>query len=125
MEHKTSIKPTLSLVLLRGTCKSCPQCGQGPILHSYLKVRPECTECGEILSHICADDFPPYLTIVIVGHIVVPLLLLSEQYYSPPTWFQMTLWPTVALALLSLILPMCKGFCINLMWHLGITGEER
>ena len=75
-------------------------------------------------SHICADDFPPYLTIVIVGHIVVPLLLSSEQYYSPPTWFQMTLWPIVALTLMSLILPICKCFCINLILHLGITGEE-
>ena len=125
MSINTVNKPKLLIILLRGVCKSCPKCGKGRTLHSYLKVRPECTECGEILGHIRADDFPPYLTMVIVGHIIVPLLLLSEQYYAPPTLFQMTVWPIAALALMGVMLPISKGFCVNLIWHLGITGEER
>jgi uncharacterized protein (DUF983 family) len=102
-------KPKLLTILVHGVCKSCP----------------ECTDCGESLGHIRADDFLPYLTMVIVGHIIVPLLLLSEQYYAPPTWFQMTVWPIAALALMGVMLPICKGFCVNLIWHLGLTGEER
>ena len=125
MSINTVNKPQLLTILLRGVCKSCPQCGKGRTLHSYLKVRPECTECGESLGHIRADDFPPYLTMVIVGHIIVPLLLLSEQYYAPPTLFQMTVWPIAALTLMGIMLPISKGFCVNLIWHLGITGEER
>ncbi len=125
MSINTVNKPKLLTILLRGVCKSCPQCGKGRTLHSYLKVRPECTECGESLGHIRADDFPPYLTMVIVGHIIVPLLLLSEQYYAPPTLFQMTVWPIAALTLMGIMLPISKGFCVNLIWHLGITGEER
>jgi len=125
MSINTVNKPKLLTILLRGVFKSCPQCGKGRTLHSYLKVRPECTECGESLGHIRADDFPPYLTMVIVGHIIVPLLLLSEQYYAPPTLFQMTVWPIAALTLMGIMLPISKGFCVNLIWHLGITGEER
>ena len=125
MSINTVKKPKLLTILLRGVCKSCPQCGKGRTLHSYLKVRLECTECGESLGHIRADDFPPYLTMVIVGHIIVPLLLLSEQYYAPPTLFQMTVWPIAALTLMGIMLPISKGFCVNLIWHLGITGEER
>jgi hypothetical protein len=39
--------------------------------------------------------------------------------------FQMTVWPIAALALMGVMLPISKGFCVNLIWHLGITGEER
>ena len=120
-----STKPSLSTILLRGLRRCCPQCGQGRTLHSYLKVQNECSECGEALGHIRADDFPPYLTIVIVGHVLAPLLLISEQLYSPPTWLQMILWPSLAMLMMGLVLPICKGFCVNLIWHLGLTGEER
>ena len=81
MKYKASIKPTLSLVLLRGGCKSHPQCVRGHTLYPYLKVRSKCVICWEVLNIISADDFPPYLTIVIVGHVVGSLLLLPEQYY--------------------------------------------
>ena len=120
-----TIKPPLTTSLFRGLRRSCPQCGLGHTLHSYLKVRSDCSECGEALGHIRADDFPPYLTIVTVGHVMAPLLLLSEQLYSPPTWLQMTLWPALAMLLMGLILPISKGFCLNLMWHLGLKGDER
>ncbi|NQW02260.1 MAG: DUF983 domain-containing protein [Rhodospirillales bacterium] len=120
-----AVKPSLSRTLWRGLLRSCPQCGGGRTLHSYLKVKPACSECGEALGHIRADDFPPYLTIIIVGHIIVPLLLLSERTFSPPTWVQMTVWPLASLALLLMVLPVCKGFCVNLMWHLGLKGDER
>jgi len=119
------IKPPLLQTLWRGVQRTCPRCGCGRTLHSYLKVNASCSECGEPLGHIRADDFPPYLTIVIVGHIIVPLLLLSERNFSPPTWLQMTIWPLAALALLLLILPVCKGFCVNLMWHLDLKGDEK
>ena len=58
--------------------KAAHSVGMGRLYIRYIKVRPECAVCGEILSHIRADDFPPYLTIVIIGQIVVPFLLLSE-----------------------------------------------
>ncbi len=119
-----TLKPTLTTALLRGVRRTCPQCGKGRTLHSYLKVNAACSECGEALGHIRADDFPPYLTIVIVGHIIVPLLLISEKQLTPPTWVQMTFWPLAALALLLVLLPICKGFCVNLMWHLGLVGDE-
>jgi len=121
----TDTKPKLSTALLRGLRRTCPKCGKGRNLHSYLKVRSECAECGEPLGHIRADDFPPYLTIVIVGHIIVPLLLITEIQFSPPTWLQLTIWPLASLVLLLAILPICKGMCVNLMWHLGLQGDER
>lgn len=125
IQSSTVTKPKLSTALWRGLRRTCPQCGKGRTLHSYLKVSSECKECGELLGHIRADDLPPYLTIIIVGHVIIPLLLISEQQFAPPTWLQMTIWPLASLALLLVILPICKGVCVNLMWHLGLQGDER
>ncbi len=124
LNEPISMKPGLLTVLMRGIKRCCPNCGRGRTLHAYLKVNATCNQCQEALGHIRADDFPPYLTIVIVGHVIVPLLLLSEQYYAPPTWLQMTVWPLSALLLIGFVLPASKGFVLNLMWYLGLKGDE-
>lgn len=117
-------RPSLMSVLFRGIQRRCPNCGQGRVLHSYLKVHASCDRCGEQLGHIRADDFPPYITIVIVGHIVIPLVLLAEREYTLPTWMHMSIWPLMSLVLMLLILPVAKGACVGLMWHLGLQGDE-
>jgi len=118
-------RPGLLSVLLRGIRRRCPNCGRGRVLHSYLKVIPSCDSCTEPLGHIRADDFPPYITILIVGHIMVPLVLYTERTYSLPTWIQMSIWPPMALILMLVFLPIAKGACVGLMWHLGLQGDER
>lgn len=85
-------------------------------MSGYLTLRDSCAECGEPLGHFRADDFPPYLTILVVGHIVVPLVLLMEQLYSPPLGLQMVGWPLLTLALTLLTLPFVKGGVVGLMW---------
>ncbi len=90
----------------------------------YLKLADGCGDCDEALGHIRADDFPPYLTIVIVGHIVVPLVLLSQHYPSPPMWMEMAFWPTLTLALTLSFLPFVKGGIVAFMWRLGLSGDE-
>ena len=59
----------------RGFRQRCPRCGAGPLMHGYLKVRDNCAVCGEALHHHRADDGPAYLTILIVGHLMAPLIL--------------------------------------------------
>jgi len=90
----------------------------------YLKLAPSCDNCGEQLGRIRADDFPPYLTILVVGHLVVPMILLAERTMSPPTWLHLAVWlPMTALLTLAL-LPRIKGGIVGLMWHLGLSGDE-
>src|SRR3546814_4367158 len=69
--------------MARGLRGRCPACGEGRLMRRYLKATPACGHCREGYAHLRADDMPPWLTIIIVGHIVVPLLLLVEQ-----TWHQ-------------------------------------
>jgi uncharacterized protein (DUF983 family) len=117
-------RPGLMNALFRGIRRRCPNCGNGRVLHSYLKVISSCDTCSEPLGHIRADDFPPYITIVIVGHIMLPLVLFSERQYALPTWMHMSLWPPLALILMFMVLPIAKGACVGLMWHLGLRGDE-
>jgi uncharacterized protein (DUF983 family) len=110
--------------VLRGFRQRCPNCGAGGLFRRYLKPAASCAACGESYGHIRADDFPPYLTILLVGHLVVPFILLAEQR-GVSAWVQVAVWPALALALTLLLLPRCKGAIIGLMWSLGLAGGER
>ena len=62
--------------MARGFKLRCPNCGEGGLFRSYLKTAPACDHCGEELHHEKAHDAPPYFTMTIVAHIVVPALLI-------------------------------------------------
>ena len=64
----------------------------------FLKVADTCPHCGEELHHHRADDAPPYFTIFIVGHIVIPLVLVTEKLWHPNLFVHASLWLIVTLA---------------------------
>lgn len=109
--------------MLRGFRLRCPNCGSGPLFRSYLKPVESCSACGTSLGHIRADDFPPYLTIVLVGHLVVPLLVISGRA-EISTAVQIAIAVPATLALAMLLLPRLKGAVIGLMWRLRLSGAE-
>lgn len=115
----------LGPALRNGIRRRCPACGRGALFAGYLRPVAACAACGEALGHIRADDFPPYIAILVAGHVVVPLILLAEQTWSPPLWLQFAVWPPVTLALLAVLLPVAKGGVLAAMWALGLTGSER
>jgi uncharacterized protein (DUF983 family) len=109
----------------RGLRGRCPRCGEGRLFRAFLKVADRCPACGEELHHHRADDFPAYVVIVIVGHIMVPLVLMVETHYSPPLWLSMTLWPALTFALALALLQPVKGAVVALQWALGMHGFEQ
>ena len=62
--------------LRRGIARRCPACGEGPVLAGYLRRLPSCNVCGEDLSHIRADDGPAWATLIVVGHLLAPLMII-------------------------------------------------
>lgn len=108
----------------RGLARKCPACGHGRAFKSYLKLVDHCAHCGMALGRIRADDMPPYVTMFIVGHIVVPLALLGVQHFDFALWMEMTFWPTLAVVLTLGLLPFVKGGCVGAMWALKLTGNE-
>ncbi|GAB5468689.1 MAG: DUF983 domain-containing protein [Rhodospirillales bacterium] len=110
--------------MLRGFTRRCPACGEGKAFRSYLKLVPACASCGTALGQIRADDFPPYVTIFIVGHVVIPLVLFSEKTLALSLEAQMAIWPLFTLLLSLLCLPVVKGAVVGLMWALRLRGGD-
>jgi uncharacterized protein (DUF983 family) len=114
----------LAQALLRGVRQQCPSCGDGHLFDRYLKVTPTCVQCGEALHHHRADDAPPYFTILIVGHIIVPLVLMVETLYRPELWLHAVVWLPVTVALALVALPVIKGALVNYQWALYMHGFD-
>jgi uncharacterized protein (DUF983 family) len=117
--------PGLATLMWRGFRQTCPRCGKTRLFASFLKAQPQCSACDQELGHIRADDFPPYLTMVVVGHIVVPLILLTERELQPSIAVHLAVWLPAVVLLTFWFLPRLKGMIISLMLHLGLKGDER
>src|SRR4051794_32567410 len=98
-------KPPSALdALIRGALGRCPLCGQGRLMHHYLKIVDRCSKCGELFGHFRADDAPPWLTILIVGHITVPIILALELSFQVPMWIELAIYlPLIILLTLTLL----------------------
>lgn len=113
---------TLGLAMKRGFFGRCPACGEGKLFRAFVKVTDHCEKCGEVFRHHRADDFPAYLVIVLVGHIIVPLTMWVEIAYSPDYWVHALLWaPLVIVMSLGLLQPI-KGAVVALQWEMGMHG---
>ncbi len=116
---------SLSRALLFGWRRRCPKCGRGPLLRSYLKVHDRCPVCREELHHHRADDGPAYLTILIVGHIMIPLLHLAFVRWRPEPLVLFTIFAVGAVALSLYLLPRLKGIVVGFQWAREMHGFTR
>jgi uncharacterized protein (DUF983 family) len=106
----------------RGLRGRCPCCGEGRMFRTFLKVAERCDVCGTELFHHRADDFPAYLVILIIGHLVVPAALFVETTWAPPYWVHVALWTPLTLGgALGLLQPV-KGVVVALQWRMGMHG---
>jgi uncharacterized protein (DUF983 family) len=106
----------------RGAMLRCPHCGKGHIFRSFLKVADYCDACGEQLNLHRADDFPPYIAIFIVGHLLVGLLLHLEMTYAIAPWVYVATLVPAAILLPLLMLPSIKGAVVGLQWAHRMHG---
>jgi uncharacterized protein (DUF983 family) len=116
------VETSLATDLGRGLRGRCPACGEGRLFRRYLKVADHCGACGEELHHQRADDFPAYLVMVIVGHLLVPVALHVEIAYAPSYWLHLALWLPLTLGLCLGLLQPIKGAVVAAQWRLGMHG---
>lgn len=116
--------PNLVTALLRGARGRCPSCGEGRLFHRFLRVVPACTHCDAPLGRVRADDAPPYFTIVLVGHILVPLAYIIDRAFEPPLWAETVMGAIAVLGLSVAILQPVKGATVGLMLRLGLEDAE-
>jgi uncharacterized protein (DUF983 family) len=108
----------------RGALACCPNCGRSPLFGSYLKQVDSCAHCHEVFKHIRADDGPAWLTILVVGHIVVGTALIVEIYAPMPVWASIVVFCGLSLALILSLLPRAKGIFIGAIWAMKAPGSE-
>ena len=125
LDGESTGKRDLWQALKRGFGQRCPHCGEGRLFYKYLKTCDACDNCGEELHHHRADDAPPYITIVVLGHILGAIMLaMHERSVNLSVWTEAILYPVLGLLLALWFLPRIKGALIGYQWALRMHGFE-
>ena len=113
---------SLKTAIRRAVLHRCPACGEGKLFKSYLKQVENCAACGERFGHIRADDAAPWGTIIVVGHIFMPLIFFVNLDVFMPFWAGVFAWAALFTGLSLAVLPRAKGFFIALLWMTRAPG---
>jgi len=106
----------------RGVLCKCPRCGQAPLFRKWLKSVDRCGSCGQDWSHHRADDFPAYIAILVVGHLLAPVMIaMSLDTELSPLAIVAILIPASVAMMLGMLQP-TKGAVIALQWWNGMHG---
>uniref|UniRef100_UPI004047FF98 DUF983 domain-containing protein n=1 Tax=Yoonia sp. TaxID=2212373 RepID=UPI004047FF98 len=108
--------------ILRGIRRRCPNCGKGKMFLGYLRVVDSCDVCGEELRHHRADDGPAYLTILIVGHLLAPLLLFVWTNFRPDPLVMIAIFASFTVSVSLFLLPRLKGLVVAIQWSRRMHG---
>jgi uncharacterized protein (DUF983 family) len=119
----SGVKRELGRAMRRGFMGRCPNCGEGRMFRAYLKVADCCPVCGEELHQQRADDAPPYLTMLVVGHFIVAGIVAFEAFAPQmPIWVGAIGWMILTLIASLIILPRIKGALVGYQWALRMHG---
>jgi uncharacterized protein (DUF983 family) len=112
----------IATAMKRGLFSRCPNCGQGKLFRAFLKPVDHCATCGEDYTHQRADDLPAYLSIVIVGHIVVGGFMMTDLVWTLSNWTHLAIWTPLTLLLALTTIQPIKGAVIGLQWAARMHG---
>ncbi|WP_298328818.1 DUF983 domain-containing protein [Asticcacaulis sp.] len=113
-------KASLSTAISRGLRRRCPACGEGHAFRGYLKVVDTCSHCQTPLGAYPCDDGPAYVTMLLVGHLVIAPMFAFEFFWNFPLEIVVPVTLTIMGALTLLMLPFIKGGFLGLIWHHGL-----
>lgn len=116
-------KPSIAVGVRRGLGLRCPQCGEGRLFGGFLKVRERCEACGADNTIYPSDDAPPYLTLFLVGHLILPFMFWMDRAWAPELWLQFAIWLPVIAVVTITTLPFMKGAVVGFAWATGVTRD--
>jgi len=108
--------------ILRGLKCRCPACGEGRLFGAFLKPVDVCAHCGEEIFHHRSDDLPPYLVIMLLGHVLVGGYMLTDLAFPASNWVQLAIWVPIAIITSIVSIQPIKGGVIGLQWALRMHG---
>jgi uncharacterized protein (DUF983 family) len=94
------------------------------MFNRFLKPSPACGACGQPWDLSRADDFPAYIVILLLGHILVPLMIEVNSALAIPLGVQAVLWPGLAVVLAGVMIQPVKGAVIAFQWARRMDGFE-
>lgn len=108
----------------RGLRGRCPRCGQAKLFARFLKPAA-CKNCLADWTGTQADDFPAYISILVSGHLLAPIVIaLGSDGRLSSTMMIAIILPLAALLTISLLQP-AKGTVIALQWWFDLSDVTR
>jgi uncharacterized protein (DUF983 family) len=107
----------------RGLSLRRPQCGEERLFSGFLKVSESCETCGGDNTVYPSDDAPPYLTLFLVGHLIVPFVFWMHKAREQALWVMFAIWLPLIGGLTLAMLPYMKGATVGFAWATGVTRE--
>ncbi len=113
--------------LARGLKGKCPRCGEAALFRKWLKPVGCCSHCRQDWSLQQADDFPAYIGILVVGHLLAPVVIAMIGTFHMSAWATLAIILPAATILLLVTLQPVKGAVIAFLWWHGIGAfrQER
>lgn len=109
----------------RGVLGKCPRCGSAPLFRNWLKPLQHCPACAVDWTPQRADDFPAYISILLTGHLLAPVIIaLVLDWDLGPGALAAIILPLTVVLMLGLLQP-AKGGVIALQWWHGLNGFRR
>ena len=118
----TNTDRPLGRSVIRGLSNRCPACGSGKLFRAYVKPVDHCASCGEEIFHQRSDDLPPYIVIMILGHVLVGGYMMTDLVFPASSWVQLAIWVPIGLLTSILTLQPVKGGVIGFQWALRMHG---
>ena len=115
----------MGLAVRRGLLGHCPSCGKTRLFASYLKQIAVLPQSAAPSSAASAPTTPrPGRTIIVVGHIFMPLIFFVNLETIMPFWAGVFAWAALSTGLSLTLLPRAKGFFIALLWVTRAPGVD-
>ena len=134
MEHAPLVSPlaqplvtpqlpaTATQAMARGARGRCPRCGDAPLFRRFLKPAAFCHACGQDWTPQQADDFPAYVSIIVTGHLLAPIIIALVQKTELSSMALIALIVPLTMILMIGLLQPAKGAIIALQWWYGMHG---
>ena len=122
MRPYVSLPRSFGDALWRGTRCLCLRCGEAKLFRKWLEPHDNCPACALDISGQRADDFPAYIVILLLGHILVPLMIETNRMLAIPLAWQSLIWPGLAAMLAIALIQPVKGGVIALQWSRHLAG---
>lgn len=110
---------------LRGVRNRCPRCNEAKFFPRFLKPVPHCPHCGQDWRHQSADDFPAYVSILLTGHLMAPLIITMVKDTGLSMSALVAIILPLAMILMIGLLQPAKGAIIAVQWWFGMHGFKR